>query len=47
MLAATFDCGIERTLESADDVAPDALPQLVADNIRALRDLFSGTFDTT
>lgn len=45
VLAATFDCGMERTLES-DDVAPDALPQLVADNIRALRDLFSGTFDT-
>ena len=36
---------MERTLES-DDVAPDSLPQLVADNIRALRDLFSGTFDT-
>jgi AcrR family transcriptional regulator len=46
VLAATFDCGMERTLET-EDVAPDSLPQVVADNIRALRDLFSGTFDTT
>ncbi len=45
VLAATFDCALDRTL--ADDaLAADAMPQLVAENIRALRDLFTGASST-
>lgn len=50
VLAATFDCALDRALDRdlpADEITPDAVPQLVAENIRALRDLFTGTFDAT
>ncbi|QIK67325.1 TetR family transcriptional regulator [Nocardioides sp. HDW12B] len=45
VLAATFDCALDRAL-SDDTLAADAMPQLVAENIRALRDLFTGAYGT-
>ena len=49
VLAATFDCALDRALDPAvpaDEVPPDDMPQLVAQNIRALRDLFTGAYST-
>lgn len=55
VLAATFEAALDQLLAPApgspepapDDLAPDALARLVAENIRALRDLFTGPGSST